>query len=413
MNILVFWESAAWGGVESHLLELISGWPESRDRFTLIYNRGNKGYERVRDELDALGVSSISMLPLSYSSLSIAAHSLSLYPLIRPMLFLLRPLLFYFTQLQLYFLFRRKGPFDVILANNGGYPGAWGVLSALPASRMAGIPVRLLLVHHAATPPAPFMSFFENLIDRKVMKTSSAIVCISHATRNELLKHRSILPEIVRIRVIHNSYSVRKTLPAPPELKDLFSTLRKNGEILIGIMGRIEAYKGHEDLIFALSRLPLKQRKRFKAVFIGTGSSNEIERLQYCSEALDVAKQVVFLGYLNFDALAIARELDIMAMLTRSFEGFGLTIAEAMVVGTPVLATRVGAVEEFVDDSVGYLVAPSSPNEVAEALLDFLNENKRWEIRSLKASGLLQNKERGMHEKYHQLIIDLKGAKNE
>ena len=413
MNILVFWESADWGGVESQLLELISSWPDSKDQFTLIYNRGNKGYERVQDELDVLGVTSISILPLSYSSLSIAALSLPFYTLIRLLLFLLRPLLFYLTQLQLYFHFLRKGPFDVILANNGGYPAAWGVLSAMPASRMAGIPVRILLVNHAATPPAPFMGFFEDIVDRTVMKSSSAIVCISHATRNKLLIHRSIFPERVRIRVIHCGYSVKEALPAPPELKDLFSSLRKNKEILIGIMGRIEPYKGHEDLIFALSRLPLEQRKRFKAVFIGSGSSREIERLQSCAKSLGVSNQLAFLGYLNFDAMAIARELDIMAMLTRSFEGFGLTIAEAMAVGTPVLATRVGAVEEFVNESVGYLLNPSSPTEVTEALLNYLRDDKPWKIRSKKAIDHLQQEGKGMHEEYHRLIIDLIGIKND
>ena len=36
-----------------------------------------------------------------------------------------------------------------------------------------------------------------------------------------------------------------------------------------------------------------------------------------------------------------------MFSLTRDYEGFGLTIGESMVAGTPVIATDVGAVKEF------------------------------------------------------------------
>src|SRR5262249_57209895 len=49
-------------------------------------------------------------------------------------------------------------------------------------------------------------------------------------------------------------------------------------------------------------------------------------------------------------------------------ETFGLVILEAMACGRPVVATRAGAIPEFVDDSVGVLAEPNSEQSMAEAI---------------------------------------------
>ena len=410
MKVVVFWESALWGGVESHLIELLSAWPDPEDEFTLVYNRGNQGYDRIQEKLNVLNVRSVAMTPLSYTSLTIAAQGTFFYPLLRYLLFLLRPLLFILCAVQLARFFRREGPYDLLLSNNGGYPAAWGTLSALVAGKKAGIPARLLLVHHSAVKPAPLMALFERYVDQVVMRSASAIVCVSHATRKELLKNRFIYPENVRVRVIHNGYSLKQSPQPDLPLVQRFSTLRERNQILVGIMGRIQPYKGHEDLLFAIARLTGNYRERIKAVFIGSGDDVEVKRLRNCADQLGISDHVEFLGYLEHDARDIARELDIMAMLTRSFEGFGLTLAEAMMVGTPVLATRVGAVTEFVDDSVGYLVSPSSPTEVAAALMDYVDNTESWEKRTLVARQRVEQHISSMHEEYCSLMHEVVAA---
>ena len=62
------------------------------------------------------------------------------------------------------------------------------------------------------------------------------------------------------------------------------------------------------------------------------------------------------------------RHLDVLVAPSR-LDPFGTVVAEAMAVGTPVVATRVGGLEEIVDDGVtGTLVAPRAPAELAEAV---------------------------------------------
>ena len=48
MKIIVFWEQSEWGGVDSHLEELLINWPEKKDEIDVIYNSGNEGFSRIK-----------------------------------------------------------------------------------------------------------------------------------------------------------------------------------------------------------------------------------------------------------------------------------------------------------------------------------------------------------------------------
>jgi glycosyltransferase involved in cell wall biosynthesis len=72
------------------------------------------------------------------------------------------------------------------------------------------------------------------------------------------------------------------------------------------------------------------------------------------------------------NAPGLMRHLDVLVLPSYQ-EPFGTVLAEAMAVGTPVVATRVGGLEEVVDDGLtGRLVAPGDPEQLAAAVLDVL-----------------------------------------
>jgi glycosyltransferase involved in cell wall biosynthesis len=196
---------------------------------------------------------------------------------------------------------------------------------------------------------------------------------VSRATRKTLIDRRDFDVEGYPIRVIHNGVNMPGQIDSDGGNK---SNWLKNelkipleSSFLLGIVGRVERYKGHEDLIVGLSMLSMSERERVFVVVVGAGSAVEVERLNDLAHALGVKNNLRILGYFNEPIERLLVELDMLVMLTKDFEGFGFTVAESMALGTPVIATNVGAVNEFFNNSVGYMIEPESPIMIAQSIL--------------------------------------------
>src|SRR6202034_374737 len=75
------------------------------------------------------------------------------------------------------------------------------------------------------------------------------------------------------------------------------------------------------------------------------------------------------------NAPGLLRHLDVLVLPSYE-EPFGTVLAEAMAVGTPVVATRVDGLPEVVRDGVtGRLVPPRDPGRLAEAIADVLSRH--------------------------------------
>lgn len=406
MRILIYWEQESWGGVDSHLLTLLSLWPEPSDAITLLVNRGNAGFARIRPQLAE--IPNLYITEIDSSSFNQLNFRCRRFPVVGSLLarlcYFLQPLLFARSVAQLRSQFVAQGEFDVILSNNGGYPGAWGALAAIEAAYRIGIPARVLLVHHAATTPALFMGWHERMNDRRIGRATSAIVCVSKATKATLLAKRFFDDEQVRLRVIHNG-----VMPLKPDAQatDLRAAVSGQRRFLIGMLGRVERYKGHEDVLFALARLPEDVRAQFGFAVIGSGEPAEIERLRRLAEDLGVAENTAFLGYLPCSSGSLVAQLDLLIVATRSFEGFGLTIAEAMQAGVPVLATAVGAIPEFVASDNGMLVEPNAPDQLAAGLQAYAENADAWKSRAQQARAGDKVSGAKMAAAYHSAFAEL------
>ena len=83
------------------------------------------------------------------------------------------------------------------------------------------------------------------------------------------------------------------------------------------------------------------------------------------------ARDVVHVPW-HDNAPGLMRHFDVLVAPSHQ-EPFGTVLSEAMAVGTPVVATRVGGLAEVVDDGVtGLLVEPGEPDALAAAVLEVL-----------------------------------------
>jgi glycosyltransferase involved in cell wall biosynthesis len=91
------------------------------------------------------------------------------------------------------------------------------------------------------------------------------------------------------------------------------------------------------------------------------------------AQQLGISDRVIFTGYIGTDELVRRYSSAEIGVTASIYEGFGLPAAEAMSCGTPVIATRAGALPEIVgDDAAGILVPPADPPALAAAIKSLL-----------------------------------------
>jgi glycosyltransferase involved in cell wall biosynthesis len=136
---------------------------------------------------------------------------------------------------------------------------------------------------------------------------------------------------------------------------------------VIAFVGRIEPRKAPLDLIAAAPAI----RAGAPGARVMIVGSDPFESDPGYVESVRAAGEVEHYGWVD-DAPALMRHVDVLVAPSRQ-EPFGTVLAEAMAVGTPVVATRVGGLAEVVEDGVtGRLVEPGRPDQLAAAVLEVL-----------------------------------------
>ena len=87
--------------------------------------------------------------------------------------------------------------------------------------------------------------------------------------------------------------------------------------------------------------------------------------MPYAAEARSI-DNIIELGYQSVESLTGLMSVAAGVLLLSRYESFGIPAAEAMAIGTPVIAARSGAVPEVLGDA-GIFVDPQQPEEIAQA----------------------------------------------
>jgi glycosyltransferase involved in cell wall biosynthesis len=136
-------------------------------------------------------------------------------------------------------------------------------------------------------------------------------------------------------------------------------------DIVVGIIARLVEQKGHRYLIDGFAKAVMENQK-LRLLIVGSG---ELEgELKKRIKRENLQEKVIFSGYRS-DTVDLLNAIDIFAHPSL-WEGFGLSVLEAMNMGKPVVATNVSALPELVEDTVtGFLVPPRDAAALADALL--------------------------------------------
>jgi len=172
--------------------------------------------------------------------------------------------------------------------------------------------------------------------------------------------------------------------------------LPKADEAQITYAGRLEKYKGVDDLIAAMSSV-LRHCPRAKLVIAGDGSYAAQARARVSQLGMNHA--VTFVGHVSqAELVELYKKSAVTVVPSTCPETFGKVGVEAMSVGTPVIASDVGGVRDWLEDNVnGILVPPSQPEELAEAITRVLGDPS---LRSKLSRNALEGVARFSIERY-------------
>ncbi len=197
------------------------------------------------------------------------------------------------------------------------------------------------------------------------------VIAISQQVK-EHLKDDFKLPE-ENIRVINNGVKIEK-LVSNDEAKNLEQkrALALGPGPVIGIVARLSDVKGHVYLIEAM-KMVVEKIPAAQLLIVGEGRMKN--QLTALTKKLELERNIIFIpSVMSMEILAV---MDIFAMPSLQ-EGLGLSLMEAMSAALAVVASRVGGIISLVKDGeTGLLVKPADSRELAQALVELLQDPQK------------------------------------
>lgn len=390
-KIAIVWESEEGGGVNSYLKYLLSSKSFREKEITIITNVNNSGHKFLEKDFKKFKNIRFEF----FSSFFVRKRNI----IIKILLYFFKPLFLLITIFNLKRILNKD--YDLLLCQCGNYGTFRSEQAAIFAAKLLKIPLRFLVIHHACEKPQKFLEIFHYLTNIFLRNSASGLITVSNATLKTVKKNSNILRKnCLKTKIIHNGV---------PKFKEN-RILKKYRNIRVIMMSRLVQNKGHEILLESLKKLPYKNLKKFVFDIIGEGSERYKAKLQKLIKESKLCNYVKIQGFKTGNSQNIISKYDLFISLTKDYEGFGLSIAEAMSSNVPVIATNVGAVSEFCNNENSTLIKPNSAKDLTKSLNDFIKKKIEFKKKSKKAQDEIHmyfNNEL-MGKKYFQFFNNIK-----
>lgn len=262
----------------------------------------------------------------------------------------------YFVSLAL--LLRRIGHnFDVIYSRGLG-DGAISVC-LLKAMGWVALPLVACPINARGAGDAQFI--------RSIPGWRRIIAAINQHCEAVNLIAPAIGPDLTSIGIVrpHLSHIPNGIALAPPVIRDTVTPIRR----LIWT-GRLSTQKGIDLLLPALSQV-IASGRDFSLEVIGDGPDAPALIAQCRQLGLD--GRVVFAGAVHRDQIRARLATADAFVLPSRYEGMSNSVIEAMEASLPILLTRCGGIDTYIEEGAGWVCEPEDPDSLFTSLCQLLD----------------------------------------
>ncbi len=225
----------------------------------------------------------------------------------------------------------------------------------------------------------------KDILHRILYRRIAEIFAISSYIKQSVLNTCPVNED--KVRLMHNGISLNRFNPLKFDGNDIKNELSiNNGDMIIGMIGRLTPGKGHEEFLHAAKMIKNAYPLSLKFLIVGGasyGEDNYRHRIEKLAAQLLEPCDYTFTGFRK-DIDRIMSALDILAFPSHE-ESLGNILLEAMAMQVPIVASNGGGVPDIVvDGECGLLVRSRDAGELANGLLKLLTNAELRERFSAK-----------------------------
>ncbi len=246
----------------------------------------------------------------------------------------------------------------------------------------------------------------KDLYHRMMYRQVDLMLVNANFVLDQALRYLPLRPEQVSLLYLGVKTSMRATAEECNRLLPQFSN--HDNRFVIGMMGRIEHYKGQHILLEALTIL-LKQDLHPAVVIAGAVMDQAyFDKLNQQIQEQGLSEDIKYIGITQ--ELGKHMSCCDVVVLTTYRETFGLVLVEAMRVGTAVIGTNAGGVPEIIKhNETGMLFEPGNTQQLADCLSELYHDHSKRDklARAGKTDADARFDEKQHYEKLEQVLATL------
>lgn len=237
---------------------------------------------------------------------------------------------------------------------------------------------------------------------KKAAKDCKKIIAISNHNKEEI---SAIFSEYSnKIITISNGYDKNVFYREECNKKEVLKSFNidKEYDKVVCFAGRLTKNKGIDIL---LNSTKIYEKENILTLIVGHGSEYDV--LYPLKEKLGL-KNVVFIGDRTHEELRKIYSISDVCVVPSRKEAFGLVALEAIACGIPVIATKQGGIPDFVNSDVGILVEKENVEQLANAIIEVLEEQKKFDTNYLQDYARKNYSQEVLMDKLIQLYEEIK-----